>query len=133
MPEAAGAVDCHVVPLLVNTFPLVLGATNKGVDVPLPKMTLLAVRVARLVPPLTTGNVPVTFVVRFAKVVDVVPVQPLAIGSVPVTPVDKGRPVALVKVPLAGVPRTGATRVNDVPLVVAPVMPPNAPALLYWT
>jgi len=108
MPEAAGAVDAQVVPLLVSTFPLVLGATNKGELVPFPKMTLLAVRVARLVPPLATG-------------------------SVPVTPVVRGKPVALVNVALAGVPRTGATRVNAVPLVVAPVMPPNAPALLYWT
>jgi len=56
IPEAAGAVDCHVVPLLVRTFPLVLGATNKGADVPLPSMTLLAVRVVRLVPPLATGK-----------------------------------------------------------------------------
>jgi hypothetical protein len=79
MPLAAGAVDCQVVPLLVNTLPDVLGATNKGEDVPLPKMTLFAVRVAA-------------------------PVPPLAIGSVPVTPVVKGRPVALVKVPLDGVP-----------------------------
>ena len=85
-PEAAGAVDCHVVPLLVSTLPDVLGATNKGDDVPLPNMTLLAVRVARLVPPFATG-------------------------SVPVTPVVRGKPVALVKVPLDGVPKAplGAT------------------------
>ena len=105
-PLAAGAVDCQVVPLEVNTLPDVLGATNKGEDVPLPKMTLFAVKVDA-------------------------PVPPLATGKVPVTPVDKGRPVAFVNVPLAGVPRTGATRVNAVPFVVAPVMPPNAPALLY--
>ena len=37
------------------------------------------------VPPLATGSVPVTFVVRFANVVEVVPVPPLAMGSVPVT------------------------------------------------
>ena len=37
------------------------------------------------VPPLATGRVPVTFVVRFANVVEVVPVPPLAIGRVPVT------------------------------------------------
>ena len=86
MPLAAGAVDCHVVPLLVSTLPDVLGATNKGELVPLPKITLLAVRVARLVPPLATG-------------------------SVPVTPVVRGKPVALVKVPLDGVPKAplGAT------------------------
>ena len=35
----------------------------------------------------------------------VCPVPPLAIGSVPVTPVDRGSPVALVRVPLLGVPK----------------------------
>ena len=59
VPEVAGAVLDQVVPLEVSTLPDVLGATNKGVDVPLPNMTLLAVRVARLVPPLATGKVPV--------------------------------------------------------------------------
>jgi hypothetical protein len=51
----------------------------------------------------------------------------------PDTPVEMGSPVQLVNVPEAGVPRTGATRVSVVPSVVAPVMPPKAPALLYWT
>ena len=54
-PLAAGAVEAHVVPLEVNTLPDVLGATNKGADVPLPKITLFAVRVAKLVPPDVTG------------------------------------------------------------------------------
>ena len=79
-PDAAGVVDCQVVPLLVSTLPLVLGATKVGADAPLPKMTLLAVKVVRLVPPLATGSVPVTFVARFTNVVDVVPVPPDATG-----------------------------------------------------
>ena len=39
------------------------------------------------------------------------PEPPLAIGSVPVTPVDSGKPVVFVSVPLDGVPRAppGAT------------------------
>ena len=36
----------------------------------------------------------------------------MATGKVPVTPVDKGKPVALVKVPLEGVPRAGVTKVG---------------------
>jgi len=36
----------------------------------------------------------------------VTPVPPLATGNVPVTPVVRGRPVTLVSVPLEGVPRT---------------------------
>ena len=52
------------------------------------------------VPPLATGSVPVTFVVKLAKVVDVVPVPPLAIGSVPVTFVVKlAKVVDVVPVP----------------------------------
>jgi hypothetical protein len=54
VPEVAGAVLDQVVPLEVSTLPDVLGATNKGVDVPLPNMTLLAVRVERPVPPCAT-------------------------------------------------------------------------------
>jgi hypothetical protein len=59
-PPAAGAELVQVVPLLVKTLPEVLGATNVGADPPLPKRTLFAVSVDRLVPPLPTGNVPVT-------------------------------------------------------------------------
>jgi hypothetical protein len=35
----------------------------------------------------------------------------LATGNAPVTPVDNGKPVALVNIPLVGVPKTGATSV----------------------
>ena len=91
------------------------------------------------------GNVTLVAPVRvlvYAKLPDPVtviaalfdtPVPPLAAGRVPVTPVVSGKPVRLVATPLAGVPSKGATRVNAVPLVVAPVIPPKAPALLYWT
>jgi hypothetical protein len=57
--EAAGAVLCHVVPLLVRRFPLVEGATKLGVEVPFPNITLFAVRVVAPVPPLATESVPV--------------------------------------------------------------------------
>ena len=56
VPDVAGAVDDQVVPLDVNTLPELLGATNVGADAPLPRMTLLAVRVVRLVPPDATGR-----------------------------------------------------------------------------
>ena len=74
-----GVDDIQLVPLDVKMLPLELGATKVGVDVPLPIITLFAVNVDKLVPP-------------------------LAIGSVPVTPVVKGRPVKFVAVPLKGVP-----------------------------
>jgi len=56
------------------------------------------------VPPFAMGSVPVMLVAAFTKVVEVVPVPPLAIGSVPVTPVVRGKPVKLVAVPEDGVP-----------------------------
>jgi len=42
---------------------------------------------------------------------EVIPVPPLATGRVPVTPVVKGNPVALVSTPDTGVPRAGAVKV----------------------
>jgi len=50
-----------------------------------PRVVRAPAAVVALVPPLAIGRVPVTFVVRFANVVEVVPVPPLAIGRVPVT------------------------------------------------
>jgi hypothetical protein len=44
----------------------------------------------------------------------VTPVPPLATGSVPVTPDVRGKPVTLVIVPDAGVPRAGATSIGVV-------------------
>lgn len=51
----------------------------------------------------------------------VMPVPPFATGSVPVTPVVSGRPVALVKVAEAGVPSAGVTRVGLVAKTKEPV------------
>lgn len=51
----------------------------------------------------------------------VTPVPPLATGRVPVTPVVKGRPVQLVKVPDEGVPNIGVVKVGEVKVAVAKV------------
>ena len=72
----------------------------------------------------------------FPEPVEVVtPVPPLATGKVPVTPVVKGRPVKLVATPDAGVPSKGVTRVGDVdrttdpvPVLVVTPVPPLATA-----
>jgi hypothetical protein len=48
-------------------------------------------------------------------------VPPFAVGSVPVTPVVNGRPVALVNVALVGVPNTGVTKVGEVANTAEPV------------
>ena len=52
---------------------------------------------------------------------DVIPVPPLATGRVPVTPVVRGSPVVLVSTPDAGVPKAGVTKVGDVANTAAPV------------
>jgi len=49
------------------------------------------------------------------------PVPPLAIGRTPVTPVVRGRPVALVKVNAVGVPNAGVTKVGLVANTTAPL------------
>ena len=67
-----------------------------------------AVNVVRVKPvPLPMSNAPLAGVL-------VKPVPPLAIGNVPVTPVVRGKPVALVSVADCGVPRIGVTKVGDV-------------------
>ena len=63
MPLAAGVVDCQVVPFEVRTLPDVLGATTCTADVPLPKITLLAVMLVAPVPPLATAKVPAVVIV----------------------------------------------------------------------
>jgi hypothetical protein len=62
-PLAAGVADVQVVPFEVSKLPAVPGATNKGADVPLPKMTLFAVNVVAPVPPLATARVPAKVIV----------------------------------------------------------------------
>jgi len=117
IPLAAGAVDCQVVPFEVRTLPAVLGATTCKAEVPLPKRTLFAVNVAAPVPPLATGRVPVTLVVKLANVVDVVPVPPFAMGNVPVT--------CDVKLTLANVPPS--VKLPDVVTVPVRVIPLTVP------
>jgi len=62
---------------------------------------------------------------------DVIPVPPLATGKVPVTPVVRGRPVAFVKTAALGVPNAGVTSVGEfdnttlvVPVLVVTPVPP---------
>ena len=50
----------------------------------------------------------------------VTPVPPLATGSVPVTPVVKGKPVTFVMVPDAGVPSAGVTKVGELDRTLLP-------------
>ena len=68
-----------------------------------------------------TGNTPV-----------VTPVPPLATGNVPVTPVVSGSPVRLVATPDVGVPNIGVTRVGLVALTKTPEPVPVYSAAVEW-
>ena len=59
-------------------------------------------------------------------------VPPLAMGSVPVTPVVRGRPVAFVKTAAEGVPRAGVTNVGLVAKTMLPE-PVTACPRAVWT
>lgn len=59
-------------------------------------------------------------------------VPPLAIGSTPVTPVVKGRPVALVSTAADGVPSAGVTRVGDVENTAEPEPVSSVRAVISW-
>jgi hypothetical protein len=67
------------------------------------------------------------------EVKEVSPVPPFVVASVPVTPVERGKPVALVRVTEVGVPRIGVTSVGEVfnttepvPVLVVTPVPPLA-------
>jgi len=55
-PLAGAAALVQVVPFDVRRLPVVLGATNVGLDVPAPRITLLAVNVPKPVPPEVTAR-----------------------------------------------------------------------------
>ena len=124
--------------MLVST-PLV-GVPKAGVT----SVGLVRVLLVRVSAPANVDNVPVVGKVMavvavavrvVAKAPDVVrlppsvivllvfatPVPPLAPGSIPVTPVVKGKPVALVSVADVGVPSMGVTSVGLVANTLAPV------------
>jgi hypothetical protein len=115
------------------------------VVVPLTIKSPLRVKPAAFTVPVNVGlaentNVPVpvssvTAVIRFALLGvsrnvaipapnDVMPVPPLATGSVPVMPVVRGNPVQLVRVPEPGVPRAGVVNVGLVNVLLVRVCVP---------
>ena len=150
-PELDDAIVIDPAPLVIVTLePAVNVVRVKPDPLPISNAPFAGV-VVKPVPPLATGSVPVTPVdrgspVAFVSVAEVgvprigvtrvglvdkttlplpvevvTPVPPLATGSVPVTPVDRGKPVALVSVAEVGVPRIGVTRVGLVDSTLLPL------------
>lgn len=140
-----------LVPLVIAVVPMVIpppAAPQLSVPEPLFVSTPAAFAGQPEIP--VVGGRPVAFVsVKLEGVPPaplnntIAPAEPVLTANAVATPVPRpetpvliGRPVALVKVPLAGVPKagvmnTGEVSVTKVPFVVAPVIPPNAPELLY--
>jgi len=76
----------------------------------------------------------VNVVAKFPEIVSVeaalfaIPVPPLAAPKIPVTPVVKGSPVALVNTRAEGVPRAGVTNTGDVAVITPVTTTPPEPA-----
>lgn len=133
----------ELVTVPVKVMPLTVPVPPTEVTVPVPGVTVEAIVMppAELVtvmpePAVSTARVnPVPLPMSNWPFVGVAvrPVPPLAIGSVPVTPVVRGKPVAFVKVPDVGVPKIGVTSVGlmdsttlPVPVEVVTPVPPFA-------
>jgi hypothetical protein len=99
---------CHTVPLETSILPDVLGAINVGVDVPAPTSRLLAVRVARPVPPPTTGN-------------------PVQLVNVPLAGVPNAGVTSVADVIVGLVPNTTAPLPVEVVTPVPPFTTGNVP------
>lgn len=77
----------------------------------------------------TRAPVPVSSVIAAAKfALDGVAKKVATLVPSPVTPVEIGRPVQLVRVPLLGVPSAGVTRVGEVLNTKLVLVVPVAPA-----
>ncbi|UOF80688.1 ribonuclease E [Caudoviricetes sp.] len=113
----------EVVTLPVRVMPLTVPVPPTEVTVPVPPTEMYSTSVS---PTFTASTLP-EFVAKLGKmfvraaaaVLALVP--PFAIGRVPVIPVDRGRPVALVRVAEVGVPRIGVTNVGLVANTKAPL------------
>ena len=149
-PKPVADMDIEPAPLEIETpLPAVNVARVKPAPLPMSNAPFAGV-VVNPVPPFAIGKVPVTPVVKGRPVTFVItpeagvpragvtnvglvdkttlpepvevvtPVPPLATGSVPVTPVVKGKPVVLVNTPDAGVPNAGVIRAGLVAKTTSP-------------
>ena len=107
-PEAgvpsAGVVSVGLVSVLFVNVSLPAKVASVPVVGSVTLVAAVSVRVKAKLP------LPVTVIAALLAI----PVPPLAAPNTPVTPVVKGRPVALVSIAAVGVPKFGVTRIGDV-------------------
>jgi hypothetical protein len=90
------ATDAHAVPLLVRTFPEVLGETAVTVEIPLPISTPLAVSVVAPVPPDATGRTPEVDITEIVTKSRPFQATKAAVPATMVTPVVGPAPTSLI-------------------------------------
>lgn len=78
-------------------------------------------KVYELAPAITNVLAKAPVIVSVLPTLLATPVPPLFAGRVPVTPVERGRPVAFVNTPLVGVPNSGVTSVGEVSVLFVSV------------
>jgi hypothetical protein len=107
--------DCPVPPFAAGRVPVTPVVKGKPVQlVSVPEVGVPKIGVSKVgVLDNTLAPLPVEVVT---------PVPPLATGRVPVTPVVRGKPVQLVSVPEVGVPKLGVTKVGLACNEVTPVL-----------
>ena len=132
-PLAGGAADVQVVPLEISILPVVPGATACKALVPLPNKTLLSVRVAAPVPPLFTGRVPVTLVVRsiapasISLVTFSVPIAVIPALVIVTSPAVETAAARFEPSPTMIFPDVSAEPTGEVPVMVVLVTPVTLP------
>jgi hypothetical protein len=111
-----GVVNVGLVRVLLVRVSVPANVDNVPVVGKVMAVVAVAVRVVAKAPDVVRLPPSVIVLLVFAT-----PVPPLAPGKIPVTPVVKGKPVALVSTPDAGVPSAGVTRVGLVDKTTLPV------------
>lgn len=116
VPPVSGSVKDHVPAAAFGWTVTVPDALPAKAKVPLvvPAIPSVGVALAEIV-------LAVAAIKKVPAAADVMPMPPLPIGSVPVTPVVKGNPVHDVRVPDDGVPKTGVVSVGLVSVLLVSV------------
>ena len=122
--------------VVVPTMPPVVGLNVILVAVAAPNVGVMKVGEVEntrlvLVVPVDPAAVYPVILLKAVMLAELTLVPPLATGNTPVTPVVIGKPVQLVKVPLVGVPNSGVVKEGEVENTRLVLVVPVAPAAVY--